>query len=410
MPVAVAQPQYTAYNPSRHATPAPADAGVYGNNGSSVGGPVQADGHWPRESIGAVLDAYYEDPEYYDYADPNNGYHHHAYDAQTVHSEPAQYFSRPAINGGGGANYSGHPEYAHRGQSQPDLREGAAPYDGAAAEMPADVPPLPVGDARGGYMSAPRPNIPATLRAGSPASPPSIKSSAGPSQLHDASGLPFHPSPADVRAAETGPRHSHPDALPAHPPPIRPRLLPDGAGHPAPVRQYDGGAKDEHPIQNAQEGAVTILELDQLQQAVKLNPSDPGLQLTLAKRLVDAAGTLASEGGRADVKTTRKNRENYIFDAHKIVKRLTNSVRNPACETVMVATRIIRMGMRMMTRMMGMVLNIAAVSSLSRRNVLSGVVLRRGPAGRAGRPRARIPSISVCGKVGPRAFGVQNSR
>ena len=258
-------------------------------------------------------------------------------------------------------------------------------------------------------MSAPRPNIPATLRAGSPASLPSTKSPAGPSQLHDASGLPFHPSPADVRATEMGPRHSHPDALPAHPPAARPRLLPDGAGHPAPVRQYDGGAKDEHSIQNVQEGAVTVQELDQLQQAVKLNPSDQGLQLTLAKRLVDAASTLASEGGRADVKTTRKNRENYIFDAHKIVKKLTNSVRNTACETVIevVVTRVMSMGMRMVT---SMVLNIAAVSSLSRRNVLSGVVLRRRPAGCTGRPRARIQSISVCSKVGPRAFGVQNSR
>jgi TPR repeat protein len=45
----------------------------------------------------------------------------------------------------------------------------------------------------------------------------------------------------------------------------------------------------------------------------------------LAKKMVEAASVLANEGGRADARTAKKNRENYIFDAHKIVKKLCNS-------------------------------------------------------------------------------------
>ena len=74
------------------------------------------------------------------------------------------------------------------------------------------------------------------------------------------------------------------------------------------------------------EGPVTMQELEQLRKQVAMNPNDNKLQLTLAKAMVEAASTLASEGGRADIKTTRKNRENYIFDAHKIIKKLTNAV------------------------------------------------------------------------------------
>ena len=43
---------------------------------------------------------------------------------------------------------------------------------------------------------------------------------------------------------------------------------------------------------------------------------------TLAKKLVEAASILSSEGGRADPKTTQKNRERYILDAHKYLKKL----------------------------------------------------------------------------------------
>jgi hypothetical protein len=122
-------------------------------------------------------------------------------------------------------------------------------------------------------------------------------------------------------------RYSNPDVLPAHPPPIRPGLLQDATPPPAPVRQYNPDRTSTPSIQTAVEAPITAPELEALKNSAKLNPSDQKLQLTLAKKMVEAATVLASEGGRADIKTTRKNRENYIFDAHKIIKKLANSVR-----------------------------------------------------------------------------------
>ncbi|KAF8241808.1 HCP-like protein [Wilcoxina mikolae CBS 423.85] len=115
------------------------------------------------------------------------------------------------------------------------------------------------------------------------------------------------------------------DAHFAHPPPIRPGLLPHGSGHPAPVRQYDAERMTAHPIHATQVQTFTAQDLEHLQSAARLNPSDQKLHLTLAKKLVEAASILTSGEGRADIKTKRKTRENYIFDAHKIIKRLTNS-------------------------------------------------------------------------------------
>ena len=61
-----------------------------------------------------------------------------------------------------------------------------------------------------------------------------------------------------------------------------------------------------------------------LQQSVRNNPTDHATTLKLAKKMVEAATVLSSEGGKADAKTTAKNRERYIFDAHKIVKKLVS--------------------------------------------------------------------------------------
>ena len=61
-------------------------------------------------------------------------------------------------------------------------------------------------------------------------------------------------------------------------------------------------------------------------QLAKSAQSDQGLQLTLAKKYIEAADVLADEGGRADAKTTKKNRESFILDAHKILKKLANGV------------------------------------------------------------------------------------
>ncbi len=67
---------------------------------------------------------------------------------------------------------------------------------------------------------------------------------------------------------------------------------------------------------------MTKYDLNLLLQTIKSNPNDHEAALTLAKRLVEAASTLSNEGGKADAKTAQKNRERYIFDAHKYLKKL----------------------------------------------------------------------------------------
>lgn len=178
----------------------------------------------------------------------------------------------------------------------------------------------------------------------------------------------FNASPAS-RTGPTSPPAglpSNPDALPPHPAPVRPGLMQQSVvnqnpkpppvrrysggsssvqpmpGHisnqapkPVPVRQYHGGpsplqqagvTQQNVPPISSKDGetsaAVTQEELERLRQAVKANPSDQKTQLILAKKMVEAAAVLADEGGRADPKTKNKNREKYIFDAHKLVKKL----------------------------------------------------------------------------------------
>src|SRR5690606_22896557 len=124
--------------------------------------------------------------------------------------------------------------------------------------------------------------------------------------------LQIHPNPDMLGPSGQYTNHSY--RLPAHPPPIRPGLINDG-NHPPPQRQYDIESSNA-PVKGEQ-GPVTHQELEQLAHAVKMNPGDPKLHLTYAKKLVEAATVLASDGGRADVKATRKNRENFIYEAHK---------------------------------------------------------------------------------------------
>jgi TPR repeat protein len=111
--------------------------------------------------------------------------------------------------------------------------------------------------------------------------------------------------------------------------------MPNQAPKPAPVRQY---TNDSNPMQknappeNApppkqerrKSDPITHAELARLQEIVKAKPNDMKTQLILAKKWVEAATVLADEGGRADTKTRNRNREKYIFDAHKLVKKLVN--------------------------------------------------------------------------------------
>ena len=96
---------------------------------------------------------------------------------------------------------------------------------------------------------------------------------------------------------------------------------------PPPVRQYNGSspvaqANIAPPPPQATSAPVTYEELQQLRGVVQSRPNDQATQLVLARKLVEAASILADEGGRADPKTKAKNRERYITDAHKMIKKL----------------------------------------------------------------------------------------
>lgn len=142
-------------------------------------------------------------------------------------------------------------------------------------------------------------------------------------------------------------RRSNPDALPHHPVPVRPGLMeepsPPQPAKPPPVRQYNTGpspgqtnvaapsAVEARPSSDKRLSApVTHAELNQLRQAIKSNSQDYKTQFRLAKKLVEAASVLSSDSGRASPKTLAKNREKYIFEAHKLIKKLVSNSYAPA--------------------------------------------------------------------------------
>ncbi|TGZ79292.1 HCP-like protein [Ascodesmis nigricans] len=240
-----------------------------------------------------------------------------------VHSQPEM---RNVMPGGYGQEYMTHPGGygGHEGHSEVagDGRYMAG-YGGhnqghPAGPMPSGMVHSPVSD--GGGMRHPRRVDSVPQRLGS------VPPTAYTQRPEDS--LPAHPEPEGYR--QQGPYPNQNFGLPAHPPPIRPGLVNNGS-HPPPQRQYD--VEPTVTTAPVEQGPVTHQELEKLSQAVKLNPGDPKLHLTYAKKLVEAATVLASDGGKADMKTTRKNRENYVYEAHKIVKKLT-AASNPYPEAI----------------------------------------------------------------------------
>lgn len=145
--------------------------------------------------------------------------------------------------------------------------------------------------------------------------------------------LPTSPPPNPPKSAE-GPS--------LHPAPVRPGLmqniLPSQSTTPLSTGRNDFNSSSLHrqdlipkqatfapPISDRQLTPVTYDELERLRQAAKSKPSDQNAQLLLAKKLVEASIVLADGGGRVDPKTKNRNREKYILEAHKIVKKLVNS-------------------------------------------------------------------------------------
>ena len=152
------------------------------------------------------------------------------------------------------------------------------------------------------------------------------------------------PSP-DTRTGPASPPPRfpmQPDALPAHPAPVRAGLIssspPTQPPKPVPVRNYNSNSSplqnfspapppaSSRPVEEKRAPAqVTQDELDRLRQSIKASPSDHKMQMTLAKKLVEAAAALDDGVPRLDQKTLQKTRERYFAEAHKIVKRLVST-------------------------------------------------------------------------------------
>jgi TPR repeat protein len=139
---------------------------------------------------------------------------------------------------------------------------------------------------------------------------------------------------------------SNPDALPAHPAPVRAGLMQQGrqqqpplpvqpsqTARPPPVRQYNSDTsrasyesqQSEIKRQSVPAHPVTHDELNRLRNTWKANPADNATGLLLAKKLVEASSILADEGGTADTRTRNKNKEKYIMESHKTLKKLVSS-------------------------------------------------------------------------------------
>ncbi|KAL5118963.1 hypothetical protein ACEQ8H_003092 [Pleosporales sp. CAS-2024a] len=148
--------------------------------------------------------------------------------------------------------------------------------------------------------------------------------------------------PLGRRPGTTQP-NSNLNGLPAHPVPVRPGLMqqngqqpppPQGQPQntrPPPVRQYNSepsrNSYESQPLEARRQSApqqhpVTHDELNRLRNTWTANPADNVTGLLLAKKLVEAASVLADEGGTADPRTKSKNREKYILESHKTLKKV----------------------------------------------------------------------------------------
>lgn len=155
------------------------------------------------------------------------------------------------------------------------------------------------------------------VRQQSPAS--SIGSGMQQNRSMNPDALPAHPAPE---------KPANPDALPAHPAPVRPGLMQQNQPNkPLPNQMGIGPQKPATRPDRRLSIPVTFEEISRLRGEVRSNPNDNATQLFLAKRLVNAAAipSICSENGRADARTAAKNRENYIFEAHRTIKKLVSA-------------------------------------------------------------------------------------
>lgn len=304
------QPAYSSPPPVQQSAPVP----QYVENYDSGPMPVHSSGHQASGSISSFYDHYlYErdqqppqkqfrsnsavdDMPNFD-GDPANSQRSQTMDQQTRQPNG----SRLKMAGGG---------------SHPDMRAMAQAQSAEVFDMSHEIPQMPEQYQQQGYPQDPYGNgqhdnqIPPNGQRGPP----------GPQQ--------GYPS----RTASGGRSGSAP--MNAHPTPVRAGLLPNSSvtppnNAPVPVRQYGNvAAPAPAPVRPAVAPGgepasmpVTPEELDRMKEMMKINPhGNLDGQLLLARKLIEASDVLVAR--LPDQKSRTKAREKYIFDAHKILKKL----------------------------------------------------------------------------------------
>ncbi|PGH10553.1 hypothetical protein AJ80_07499 [Polytolypa hystricis UAMH7299] len=222
----------------------------------------------------------------------------------------------------------------------PAIYDQQQPNDGYGPPMDANYPPSQGGRGMyggGQYGPDPGPGGYGPRRPPPNQYPPPVQRNDTPQLYPDSQQYQSpHATPSPVDRSMSVSRN--PDALPHHPVPFRPGL--EQQSKPSPVRQYDNpppvptpqGQGQVAPPTTERPGSeiITFTELQRLQQTAKMNPHDLKTQLLLAKKLVEASVHLIDDNGRADTKTKNKNRERFINDAHKIVKKMVSNGYPPA--------------------------------------------------------------------------------
>jgi len=141
-----------------------------------------------------------------------------------------------------------------------------------------------------------------------------------PNKLHKQIKIPQGPVGVQSQTVVTPNGSTHdPNALPIFPSPNSKPPSRDG-------NSRESYASDRSVKRKPEKPKLTFALLEEYRRDAKDNPSDPAIQLEFAKALVEAGTVLAQESGMGDPKRVAKSRENYITEAHKIVKKLASSV------------------------------------------------------------------------------------
>lgn len=346
------------------------------------GYPAQVSEHQTQDNFNEFYDSYYDAPDPRQARPMSSGSEMPNFDALPVnpggHRRGAsidQHIQPPVKQANG-------YQQVKPMKSQPDIRGQAQPQT-AIFEMAGDIPPMPntfpPQSAQGGYQNdgygndqynqepvndpynqgPVNPQRPPAQNYGYSEPPPQVNGfvppprsasaaprsglgfnglpNGGPRGVHN--GLPNGPSSENGQRVP-GQRIGSAEGLPnSKPPPIRAGLIPNSVAaqavnRPPPVRNYGntGPLQQPPPMQPQAPGSANVgpagaettpvsnAELEQLRNAIKVNPNDQTSSMLLVKKLVEASEVLVPL--IPDQRQRNKTRERYLMDAFKLLKKL----------------------------------------------------------------------------------------